>query len=354
MAKFKIAIFAGHSHDTWETTGGKGVTTDLIIDSDYEEYDSNIIIAKETVRLLEKYDDIEVLFPQANDKKMGLFDRAKYCNNNNVDTAMFIHSNASSSKSASGSAAFYWHSSEKGKEFAEHYRDEMKAMGYPLWSDGTYPCQESGWSNFYVVENTYMPVVLTENFFFTNPEELEKYLLNEDELKKIAIVHEKSALKYLGVDYKDELKVEKKVKKDAKEVEKAKHVSKPVKKSKSNYRRTLINKSPKFLMKGADVAEAQKAIGAKVDRMFGNVSEAKTKEFQKEQGLVSDGVIGQKTWVAIDNPTKIKSKLTLPKSVLKEGDRGNDVKQVQKALNSINFNVASEDGVFGSKTADGV
>ncbi|MEX0597321.1 MAG: peptidoglycan-binding protein, partial [Candidatus Paceibacterota bacterium] len=123
---------------------------------------------------------------------------------------------------------------------------------------------------------------------------------------------------------------------------------------KSNYRRTLINKSPKFLMKGADVAEAQKAIGAKVDRAFGNESEKKTREYQKGQGLIVDGIIGKITWDAIDSPAKVKSKLTLPKGVLKESDRGNDVKQIQEALNSINFNVASEDGVFGNKTKDGL
>jgi len=197
----KVAIFAGHNHDTWDKENQKGIYTDLTENGVYEEFNTNIVIAKETVELLEHQEGIEVLFPQSDGRKMTLKERVEFCNDNNVDVAIFIHSNASGNKNASGAAAFYWYNSPKGEKFANIYADEMKAKGYPLWSHGTYPCKPNTWSNFYVVRNTYMPVILTENFFFTNPEELKKYLLDEKQLHNIAEIHAKTTCRYFGIEY---------------------------------------------------------------------------------------------------------------------------------------------------------
>ncbi len=197
----KLAVFAGHNEDTFDVKGTKGIYTNLTESGVYEEFDSNIVIARRTVELLEHQESIEVLFPQSDGRKMSLQERVDFCNDNNVDSAIFIHSNASGSKGASGAAAFYWYSSPEGEQFADYYADEMKSLGYPLWSEGKYPCKPNTWSNFYVVRNTYMPVILTENFFFTNPHELEKYLLDDNELAKIAEVHAKATCRYFGVDY---------------------------------------------------------------------------------------------------------------------------------------------------------
>ncbi len=39
----------------------------------------------------------------------------------------------------------------------------------------------------------------------------------------------------------------------------------------------------------------------------------------------------------------------LPNKVLRYGDRGEDVRTLQQALNMINFKCGAEDGVFGKK-----
>ncbi|GIW49938.1 MAG: hypothetical protein KatS3mg080_0549 [Anoxybacillus sp.] len=44
----------------------------------------------------------------------------------------------------------------------------------------------------------------------------------------------------------------------------------------------------------------------------------------------------------------------LPNKVLQYGDRGEDVRILQQALNMINFKCGAEDGVFGQKTLDAV
>jgi peptidoglycan hydrolase-like protein with peptidoglycan-binding domain len=50
---------------------------------------------------------------------------------------------------------------------------------------------------------------------------------------------------------------------------------------------------------GADVAYLQKTLGIKVDGDFGGVTERAVEEFQKQHGLVVDGIVGPVTWDAV-------------------------------------------------------
>jgi peptidoglycan hydrolase-like protein with peptidoglycan-binding domain len=56
--------------------------------------------------------------------------------------------------------------------------------------------------------------------------------------------------------------------------------------------------NPKFL-----VEEVQKKVGftgQQIDGNFGPMTEAKVRQFQRERGLVPDGIVGPKTWVELD------------------------------------------------------
>ena len=44
-------------------------------------------------------------------------------------------------------------------------------------------------SNFYVLRNTSMPAILSENFFMTNSDNCHKYLLSEDGRDRVAKIH---------------------------------------------------------------------------------------------------------------------------------------------------------------------
>lgn len=47
---------------------------------------------------------------------------------------------------------------------------------------------------------------------------------------------------------------------------------------------------------GQDVKRIQQAVGATPDGIFGPVTEAKVKAYQKRHGLIADGMVGPKTW----------------------------------------------------------
>ena len=51
--------------------------------------------------------------------------------------------------------------------------------------------------------------------------------------------------------------------------------------------------------KGEDVKVLQRALGITDDGDFGPGTEKAVKEFQKNHGLVADGIVGNKTWEII-------------------------------------------------------
>lgn len=175
----KVVIFAGHDHDTWEKLGAKGVRTDLEADGVYEEYDTNFLIAKGAVKILQTVPGLIVYFPQEDGRRMTLKQRVVYANSISADLMIDIHSNAAASRAATGAAAFYWKGSVNGKKAADIYAGHLKKAGFPLWSGGTYASNTTdGWSGFYMLRYSNMPAILLENFFFTTRSDLEKYLLN--------------------------------------------------------------------------------------------------------------------------------------------------------------------------------
>jgi peptidoglycan LD-endopeptidase CwlK len=56
------------------------------------------------------------------------------------------------------------------------------------------------------------------------------------------------------------------------------------------------NKPLKLGSKGKDVERIQRALGLKVDGIFGKETEKAVKEYQKRKGLKDDGVVGRETW----------------------------------------------------------
>jgi peptidoglycan hydrolase-like protein with peptidoglycan-binding domain len=80
-----------------------------------------------------------------------------------------------------------------------------------------------------------------------------------------------------------------------------------------------------------------------IDGQFGSHTEAAVKAFQGRSGIAVDGVVGEITWLNIDeadtsNPT------------IRRGSTGNPVRRAQKRLTLGGYDTKGVDGIFGGDT----
>lgn len=94
------------------------------------------------------------------------------------------------------------------------------------------------------------------------------------------------------------------------------------------------------------VSKVQKKLGITADGYYGPKTVEAVKAFQRKHGLVVDGIVGEKTWA------KLFPKVELPSGILKRGDKGSKVKQLQKALLMAGEKLSKygADGHFGAET----
>ena len=107
-----------------------------------------------------------------------------------------IHANAFSKESAHGWEVWTSKGETKSDKFATVFYNEMQST-FPDYEDfrpDTSDGDVDRESNFYVLKNTWMPAVLTENFFMTNWEDY-KIITSEDGRQKIASAHAMAILK---------------------------------------------------------------------------------------------------------------------------------------------------------------
>lgn len=104
-----------------------------------------------------------------------------------------------------------------------------------------------------------------------------------------------------------------------------------------------------FNARGAEVKQVQARLALVRDGWYGPVTTAAVKDFQRANGLTVDGVVGVRTWAALNaTSTKAGSGAGTDDSVLAQGDEGALVRAVQKKLG------VPADGVFGARTVSAV
>lgn len=93
------------------------------------------------------------------------------------------------------------------------------------------------------------------------------------------------------------------------------------------------------------------------DGVYGEETETAVMRFQRRYGLAVDGLVGPNTLSKLNEvlgASQPSNEFTLPTGVLRQGDEGTEVRQLQRALQQINFNPGAIDGIYGPNTADAV
>lgn len=168
------------------------------------EYKTNRLIVKRIADLC--YNEgirYYILVPELRD--IPLAERVRRANAINEDCFLFsIHVNASTSDGSWGTAKGISFFTSKGKTKSDEYAtilfNEAKKefeSEFKLridMSDGDPDWEE----NFCILKNTKCPAVLSENFFMDNREECE-FLLTDEAIERIALVHFRAIKKIMGV-----------------------------------------------------------------------------------------------------------------------------------------------------------
>ena len=105
--------------------------------------------------------------------------------------------------------------------------------------------------------------------------------------------------------------------------------------------------------------------GAGIDGDFGSDTEAAVKQFQLDQNLSADGIIGPDTWTALCRSDYTKKESTTDSGkewcdvkieMISKGSKGNAVRSAQALLEEYGYSCGSAgvDGDFGTGTEDAV
>ncbi|KAA0549807.1 N-acetylmuramoyl-L-alanine amidase [Bacillus sp. BGMRC 2118] len=93
------------------------------------------------------------------------------------------------------------------------------------------------------------------------------------------------------------------------------------------------------------------------DGIYGQETRRAVLNFQKKYNLLVDGLVGNQTLGKLNevlSSSKPIAEFPLPTGILKQGDSGEEVKQLQRALKEINFDPVYIDGIYGPRTEDAV
>jgi N-acetylmuramoyl-L-alanine amidase len=144
--------------------------------------------------------NVEVLMSRITDEDDPLTDEIKECNAFDPDCAMDIHTNAGS---GDGFEVYHSIGSTKGEKLANLVNAEVLLIGQN--SRGVKTRANSTGKDYYgFVRDTKCPAIITECAFIDNIGDIS--IADElAEQKKFGIAYAKGILKYLGIEWKDEI-----------------------------------------------------------------------------------------------------------------------------------------------------
>ena len=188
--KFTLLLDNGHGKET------PGKRSPLWPDgTQLFEYEFNRDIVNRLVRLFEGTGlNVVKLVPELND--ISLKERVTRANNfykmDKNCILLSIHANAGG---GTGWEAFTTKGVTKSDTIAEYLYKEAETMGFKVRKDTTDGDSDKE-ENFYIIKNTNMPAVLTENFFMDTKSDCE-FIMSDEGREKIAMMHYNAIMKYL-------------------------------------------------------------------------------------------------------------------------------------------------------------
>jgi N-acetylmuramoyl-L-alanine amidase len=179
----KIYLDAGH--------GGKdsGAAANGILEKDIV-----LKLVKKMEKLLNQYENTDVILSRSSDVFLELEERTDKANAANADVLVSVHVNAAGATSARGFESYRYPTADAGTVAFQNvlHNEIMRAIGSNISDRG----KKS--ANFHMVRESKMKAVLTENLFISNASDA-RLLKDDGFLDKVAEGHVNGLEKFLGL-----------------------------------------------------------------------------------------------------------------------------------------------------------
>ncbi|MGR9543049.1 N-acetylmuramoyl-L-alanine amidase [Priestia megaterium] len=310
----KIYLDAGHGGADAGAVGANGL------------YEKNLVLKIQQYLisyLNSTYSDFTIKTTRTTDVFLSLSQRASQANSWGADAFMSIHVNAG------GGTGYEDYVYRSASNASKTFQSIVHGQVQPALLSYNHPNRGRKSANYAVLRLTNMPAVLTEIAFIDNSTDA-ALLQNEAFLKSMGESYAKGIAVYLNLP-----------------------------------RRAVPNPNPTPTPNPSPSEPGTKTYTIKQgDTLYSIAQKYKitVQALQEANTGLSDPLTLQvgKTIVipsgtsSTPSPTPPSEQYPLPNGILKQGDSGEAVKQLQRALNAVNFKVGSVDGIYGVQTKDAV
>ncbi|MBX9970584.1 N-acetylmuramoyl-L-alanine amidase [Priestia aryabhattai] len=306
----KIYLDAGHGGADAGAVGANGL------------YEKNLVLKIQQYLisyLNSTYSDFTIKTTRTTDTFLSLSQRASQANSWGADAFMSIHVNAG------GGTGYEDYVYRSASNASKTFQSIVHGQVQPTLLSYNHPNRGRKSANYAVLRLTNMPAVLTEIAFIDNSTDA-ALLQNEAFLKSMGESYAKGIAVYLNLP-----------------------------------RRAVPTPNPNpspsepgtktYTIKQGDTLYS---IAQKYGITVQVLQEANTGLSDPLTLQVGKTIVIPSGASPTPTPTPPSEQYPLPNGILKQGDSGEAVKQLQRALNAVNFKVGSVDGIYGVQTKDAV
>ncbi|WP_155010518.1 N-acetylmuramoyl-L-alanine amidase [Priestia megaterium] len=302
----KIYLDAGHGGADAGAVGANGL------------YEKNLVLKIQQYLisyLNSTYSDFTIKTTRTTDTFLSLSQRASQANSWGADAFMSIHVNAG------GGTGYEDYVYRSASNASKTFQSIVHGQVQPTLLSYNHPNRGRKSANYAVLRLTNMPAVLTEIAFI-------------DRSADAALLQNEAFLKSMGESYAKGIAV---------------YLNLP--------RRAVPNPSPSepgektYTIKQGDTLYS---IAQKYGITVQELQEANTGLSDPLTLQVGKTIVIPSGTSPTPTPTPPSEQYPLPNGILKQGDSGEAVKQLQRALNAVSFKVGSVDGIYGVQTKDAV